>query len=318
MQRAASRPGPDEGGTVKGICEGRVAIVTGGGRGIGRAHALELARQGAHVVVNDLGTARDGAGADDAVAHAVVQEIRAAGGSAVANAEDIADWDGAERLVQQAIAEFGQLDVLVNNAGILRDRSVLAMSPDEWDMVIRTHLRGTVAPAHFAAAHWRARAGQTGMPTGGRLINTTSASGLYGNAGQSNYGAAKAGIAAFTVIAAKELAPYGVTVNALAPAARTRHTAALMPANRELEPEHVAVLLAWLASTESAGVTGRVFDVGGGQIGLIEPWRLGPTVYRNGGWLATELGSIIPELAQAAIPHVDMQGQPRGNALTCR
>jgi NAD(P)-dependent dehydrogenase (short-subunit alcohol dehydrogenase family) len=303
--------------TVGLICEGRVAIVTGGGRGIGRAHALELARQGAHVIVNDLGTRRDGTGTDDGVARAVVAEIRAAGGSAVANTDDVADWDGAERLVAQAIGEFGRLDVLINNAGIARDMALVAMSPEEWDAVIRTHLRGTVAPSHFAAVHWRARIRQDGEPTRGRLINTTAAVGLYGGAGQANYGVAKAGVAALTVIAAKELAPYGVTVNAVAPAALTRLTQGLFPAARGLGPHRVAPLVAWLASVHSARITGRVFDIGGERVGVVESWRLGPTAHRKGGWQAADLGRVIPDLVGTAVPGADLRGQPSGTALTC-
>jgi len=242
---------------VTGICAGRVAVITGAGRGIGREHALELARQGAAVVVNDLGGSPDGTGADAGAAQAVADEITAAAGQAVANTDDVSDWDGARRLIDQAIAAFGGLDVLINNAGILRDRTIATMSEQEWDAVIRVHLRGTIAPTRFAVAYWRETAKRTGQPTGARLINTTSASGIYGNFGQSNYGAAKGGIASFTVIAAKELARYGATANAVAPAARTRLTEALMPAEHAggLGPEHISPLVAWLASSESGEVT---------------------------------------------------------------
>lgn len=293
------------------ICEGRVAIVTGAGRGLGRAHALELARQGASVVVNDLGGGPDGSGADASPAQNVVDEILVAGGKAVVNHDDVADWAGAERLVQQAIDEFGWLDVLVNNAGILRDRTIAAMTEDEWDSVIRVHLRGTIAPSRFAVAYWRARAKETGQPTRARLINTTSASGIYGNFGQSNYGAAKAGIASFTLIAAKELASSGATANAVAPAARTRLTEALMPADfaEKLAPEQVSPLVAWLASVDSQEVTGRVFDVGGGRIGVAEAWRLGPEVTKEEPWDAADLGAVIPDLVAKAAPNVDMGGR---------
>jgi NAD(P)-dependent dehydrogenase (short-subunit alcohol dehydrogenase family) len=296
---------------VSGICEGRIAVVTGAGRGIGREHALELARQGAAVVVNDLGGSPDGTGADAAAAQAVADEITAAGGRAVANGDDVSDWAGAERLIGQAIETFGGLDVLVNNAGILRDRTIATMSEQEWDAVIRVHLRGTIAPARFAAAYWRDKAKRTGQPTGARLINTTSASGIYGNFGQSNYGAAKAGIASFTIIAAKELARYGATANAVAPAARTRLTEALMPAEyaSSLGPEHISPLVAWLASSESGEITGRVFDVMGSRIGVAESWRLGPEAAKDGGWDATELGSVIPGLVAKAAPNVDMTGR---------
>ena len=296
---------------MSGICAGRVAVITGAGRGIGREHALELARQGAAVVVNDLGGSPDGTGADASAAQAVADEITAAGGQAVANTDDVADWDGARRLVEQAIAAFGRLDVLVNNAGILRDRTIATMSEQEWDAVIRVHLRGTFAPTRFAVEYWREAAKRTGQPTGARLINTTSASGIYGNFGQSNYGAAKGGIASFTVIAAQELARYGATANAVAPAARTRLTERLMPAEYAASygPEHISPLVAWLASDQSGAVTGRVFDVGGGRIGVAESWRLGPEATRDDGWNAAELGSVIPDLVAKAAPNVDMTGR---------
>jgi NAD(P)-dependent dehydrogenase (short-subunit alcohol dehydrogenase family) len=303
---------------VSGICEGRIAVVTGGGRGIGREHALELARQGAAVVVNDLGGSPDGTGADAGAAQAVADEITAAGGKAVANVDDVSDWGGAERLIGQAIEAFGGLDVLVNNAGILRDRTIATMSEQEWDAVIRVHLRGTIAPTRFAVAYWRDKAKRTGQPTSARLINTTSASGIYGNFGQSNYGAAKGGIASFTIIAAKELARYGATANAVAPAARTRLTEALMPAEyaSNLGPEHISPLVAWLASSESGEITGRVFDVMGGRIGVAESWRLGPEAAKDGGWDAAELGSVIPGLVAKAAPNVDMTGQVPAGATS--
>ena len=296
---------------MSGICDGRIAVVTGAGRGIGREHALELARQGAAVVVNDLGGSPDGTGTDAGAAQAVADEIVAVGGQAVANADDVSDWDGARRLIETAIETFGGLDVLVNNAGILRDKTIAAMSADEWDAVIRVHLRGTFAPTRFAVAYWREQAKRTGQPTGARLINTTSASGIYGNFGQSNYGAAKGGIASFTVIVAKELARYGATANAVAPAARTRLTEALMPAEYSsgLGPEHISPLVAWLASGESGEITGRVFDVMGARIGVAEAWRLGPEAVKEGGWDAAELGSVIPALVAKAAPNVDMTGR---------
>jgi NAD(P)-dependent dehydrogenase (short-subunit alcohol dehydrogenase family) len=262
-------------------------------------------------VVNDLGGSPDGTGADASAAQAVADEITAAGGRAVANGDDVSDWNGAKRLIDQAIAAFGGLDVLVNNAGILRDRTIATMSEQEWDAVIRVHLRGTIAPSRFAVAYWRDKAKQTGQPTGARLINTTSASGIYGNFGQSNYGAAKGGIASFTVIAAKELARYGATANAVAPAARTRLTESLMPADyaASLGPEHISPLVAWLASDQSGEVTGRVFDVAGSRIGVAEAWRLGPEADKDGGWDAAELGAVIPGLVAKAAPNVDMTGR---------
>lgn len=295
------------------ICLDRVAIITGAGRGLGRAHALELARQGAKVVVNDLGSSSAGLGADKAPAEQVVQEILAMGGEAVVNTDDVSDWEGAQRLVNAALNTFGRLDILVNNAGILRDRMLVSMTPEDWDGVIRVHLRGTVAPSHFAANHWRQRFKEEG-PVQGRLINTTSASGIYGNVGQTNYGAAKAGIAAFTVIAAMELARYGVTVNAVAPAALTRLTEGLMPAqaNIDLRPEHVSPLVAWLASPEAQEITGRVFDVGGGKVAVAAGWHIGPATFKEGLWTVEEMRTLVPELVARAAPNANMMGQIPG------
>ncbi len=295
------------------LCAGRVAIVTGAGRGIGREHALMLAAHGAKVVVNDLGAARDGTGASSGPAHEVVEQIRAAGGEAVANGDDVSDWQGAERLVRQAVDTFGTLDVLVNNAGILRDRMLVNMSEAEWDAVIRVHLKGTFAPAHFAAAWWRDRAKATGRRVDARIINTTSVSGIYGNPGQTNYGAAKAGIAAFTVIAARELARYGVTVNAVAPGALTRMTEdlGLGQASEEekarMHPRWIAPIVTWLASTESAGVTGRVFEASGRVLAVAEGWHRGPTVEPVED--PTRLGPIVADLVRRARRNAGMDGQ---------
>jgi NAD(P)-dependent dehydrogenase (short-subunit alcohol dehydrogenase family) len=290
---------------MTGICEGRVAIVTGAGRGIGRGHALELARQGAHVVVNDLGGSMSGEGSDTGPAQAVVDEIEAAGGAAVANTDDVADFEGAKRLVDQAVEVFGRLDVLVNNAGILRDRMLFNMSEAEWDAVIRVHLKGTFAPSRWAAEHWRNRA-KAGETNDARIINTSSTSGLFANPGQSNYGAAKSGIASMSIIAAKELGKHGVTVNAIAPGARTRMTENLMgaqarpqPAEGEWDPrapDNIAPLVAWLASPESAGITGQVFLVGGGRINIAEGWRRGPGVDNGARWDPADLGKVVPDL----------------------
>jgi NAD(P)-dependent dehydrogenase (short-subunit alcohol dehydrogenase family) len=288
---------------VTGICAGRVAIVTGAGRGIGRGHALELARQGAHVVVNDLGGSVSGSGSDAGPAQAVVDEIEAAGGVGVANTDDVADWDGARRLVEQAVEVFGRLDVLVNNAGILRDRMLFNMTEDEWDAVIRVHLKGTFAPLRHAAAYWRER-DKAGDTHDARVVNTSSTSGLFANLGQSNYGAAKSGIATLSIIAAKELGRHGVTVNAIAPGARTRMTENLgggraAPAEGEWDPrapENVAPLVAWLASPESAGITGQVFLVGGGRLAVAEGWRRGRGVDRGARWDPAELGTVVPDL----------------------
>ena len=235
------------------------------------------------VVVNDLGGSVDGTGADTGPAQSVVDEIVAAGGEAVANTDDVADWDGAKQLVDTAINTFGSLDVVVNNAGILRDRMLFNMSEAEWDAVVRVHLKGTFAPSRWAAEYWRAQH-KDGVPVDARIINTSSTSGLFANPGQSNYGAAKSGIATFSIIAAKELGRYGVTVNAVAPGARTRMTENLgggRPAPEpgtwdERSPDNIAPIVAWLASAESAAVTGQVFLVGGGRIAIAQGWQRGP------------------------------------------
>ncbi|TDC93592.1 SDR family NAD(P)-dependent oxidoreductase [Nonomuraea deserti] len=294
-----------------GIVEGRVVIVTGAARGIGRGHALEFARQGAKVVVNDLGAEVDGTGSSGAAAE-VVAEIEAMGGQAVVNGEDVSDFDGAERLIRSAVDHFGGLDVLVNNAGILRDRMLVNMTPDEWDAVIRVHLRGTFAPLRHAAAYWRAKA-KSGEHVDARIINTTSSSGIYGNPGQGNYGAAKAGIAGLTVIAARELERYGVTVNAVAPAALTRMTESLMPAGvTGADPDDIAPLVVWLSSAEARGVTGRVFNVRGGAISVAEGWHAGPGVDKGSRWDPAELGGVIPALIDKAAPNAMTNGRIPG------
>jgi NAD(P)-dependent dehydrogenase (short-subunit alcohol dehydrogenase family) len=296
---------------MSGVCAGRVAIVTGAGRGIGRGHALELARQGARVVVNDIGGSLDGEGSDTGPAQAVVDEITASGGEAVANTDDVADWAGAANLVKTAIASFGQLDVLVNNAGILRDRMLVNMSEGEWDAVIRVHLKGTFAPLRHAAEHWRDRA-KAGEDVAARIINTSSTSGLFANPGQGNYGAAKSGIASLTLIAAKELGRYGVTANAVAPGARTRMTENLRPRGGATrpeagegewdprDPENIAPLVAWLASEQSGSVTGQVFLVGGGRIHVAKNWQRGPGFDKGARWDPAELGAVVPELVAEA------------------
>jgi NAD(P)-dependent dehydrogenase (short-subunit alcohol dehydrogenase family) len=292
---------------MSGICAGRIAVVTGAGRGIGRGHALELARQGAKVVVNDLGGAVDGTGVDTGPAQTVVDEIVAAGGDATANTDDIAAWDGAKNLIDTAVQSYGTLDIVVNNAGILRDRMLFNMSEAEWDAVIRVHLKGTFAPSRWAAEYWRNRH-KAGEPVDARIINTSSTSGLFANPGQSNYGAAKSGIATFSIIAAKELAPYGVTVNAIAPGARTRMTENLgggrpLPARGEWDeraPENVAPLVTWLASPQSAGITGQVFLVGGGRIAIAKAWERGPGVDHGGRWDPAELADVVTGLVADA------------------
>lgn len=280
--------------------QGRVAIVTGAGRGIGREHALLLASQGACVVVNDLGGGTDGSGDDDSPAASVVAEILEAGGSAVANVNDVSDWDGAADLVEQAVSEFGRLDVLINNAGILRDRMLVNLSEDEWDVVMRVNAKGHVAPLRHAAAHWRARA-KAGEEVVAAVVNTSSPSGLFANVGQSNYGAAKMAVAGLTMIAAKELAPYGVRVNAIAPAARTRLTGAGSGTARDpaefdrMDPANVAPWVAYLASDRCA-MTGRCFVVYGGSVVLVEPWRATASLESSGRWSLEQLVERGPEL----------------------
>jgi NAD(P)-dependent dehydrogenase (short-subunit alcohol dehydrogenase family) len=311
---------------MTGLCEGRAVVVTGAGRGIGREHALEFARQGADVVVNDLGAEVDGTGASTVPAQEVAEEVRALGRRAVVNGDDVADEAGAERLIATAVEEFGRLDVLVNNAGILRDRTLVNMTFAEWDEVIRVHLRGTFGPSLFAARHWRERA-KAGEDVDGRIINTTSPSGIYGNVGQANYGAAKAGIASFTIITAMELARYGVTVNAVSPGAATRMTiplraargraAAPAPAPGEFDPsapDNISPIVVWLGSTESAGVTGRVFNVRGGRIGVSEGWHAGPEVTQGRRWGPAELGEVVPALVAEARPNATMAGTPPPSA----
>jgi NAD(P)-dependent dehydrogenase (short-subunit alcohol dehydrogenase family) len=297
---------------VVGICDGRVCIVTGAGRGIGREHSLMLAAHGAKVVVNDIGGEMDGSGRSSGPAQEVVDEIVAAGGEAVVNGDDISTWDGAERLIQQAIDHFGRLDVLINNAGILRDRMLANMTEAEWDAVIAVHLKGTFGPARHAAAYWREQT-KAGEAVDGRIINTSSPSGIYGNVGQTNYGAAKAGIAAFTVIAAKELARYGVTVNAIAPAALTRMTENLGMGQADdltkamLSPRWIAPIVTWLASSESADVTGRVFDVTGQALSVAEGWHRGPTQEHPTDDPAA-LGEVVHRLVGEARPNANMLG----------
>jgi NAD(P)-dependent dehydrogenase (short-subunit alcohol dehydrogenase family) len=294
------------------LCEGRVAIVTGAGRGIGREHALMLAAHGAKVVVNDLGGERDGTGASIGPAAEVVQAIKAAGGEAISNGDDISDWSGAQRMIAQAVTMFGRLDVLVNNAGILRDRMVVNMTEAEWDAVIKVHLKGTFAPAHFAAAYWRDQA-KAGKPFDARIINTTSVSGIYGNPGQTNYGAAKAGIAAFTIIAARELKRYGITVNAVAPGALTRMTEdiGMGRASEEekamMHPRWIAPIVTWLASAESAHITGRIFEASGRVLAVAEGWHRGPTAKPVDD--PTRIGTVASELVERARKNAGMDGK---------
>jgi NAD(P)-dependent dehydrogenase (short-subunit alcohol dehydrogenase family) len=273
-----------------GALDGRVAIITGAARGIGREHALLFAAEGAKVVVNDLGGARDGTGSDAAAAQEVVDEIRSAGGEAIANGDDVADWEGAQRMVNAAIETFGDLHVLVNNAGILRDRMLTNMTPSEWDDVIRVHLRGHFMPTRWAATYWREQA-KAGKTVKASVINTSSTSGLFGNAGQTNYGAAKTGIATFTQIANTELERYGVRCNAIAPAALTRLTEDLNPDRPgvkpgqfdDRDPANISPFVAYLA-TEDCPIAGRVFWVRGGEVALFQPFAIVDTIKTDGRW----------------------------------
>jgi NAD(P)-dependent dehydrogenase (short-subunit alcohol dehydrogenase family) len=291
-----------------------VAIVTGAGRGIGREHALMLASEGAAVVVNDLGAQPDGSGADPGPANEVVDEIEAMGGQAIVNGSDVTDFEQAGAMVEQAIEVFGRLDVLVNNAGILRDRMIFSMTETDWDEVVSVHLKGHFCPTRHAAAHWRARS-KAGEPVDARIINTASPSGLYGNAGQTNYGAAKAGIAAFTQVCALELARIGVTANCLAPTAITRLVAPLMGGDEnisdevkeQLSPRWVATVATWLASPEARDVTGRVFDVRGGTIAIAEGWHRGPDGPNPGD--PSGAGATIRDLLAKARPNADLDGR---------
>jgi NAD(P)-dependent dehydrogenase (short-subunit alcohol dehydrogenase family) len=296
-----------------GICDGRVVIVTGSGRGIGREHALAYAAEGAKVVVNDLGGDMHGEGGSSSPAMEVVEEIKGMGGEAVADGENVADFAGAGRLVQRAIDTFGRLDTLVNNAGILRDRMLTNMEESEWDAVINVHLKGTFAPTRHAAAYWREQA-KAGSPVQGRIVNTSSPSGVFGNAGQTNYGAAKAGIAAFTIICGLELGRYDVCANAIAPVARTRMTENLGmgPAPEgvqfdALDPANISPLVVWLGSNENLDVTGRVFLVDGDRVSVAEGWRRGPTA-RNDGlrWEPAQLSKVVPDLVAQAQPNSTM------------
>ena len=290
---------------MAGICEGRVAVVTGAGRGLGRAHALEFARQGAQVVVNDLGVGPDGRDGSDAPAQEVVAEIVKAGGAAVADHHDIATWDGAAALVQTALDAFGKIDVLVNNAGFLRDRMLINLSEQDWDDVVRVHLKGHFLTLRHAGAHWRDQY-KMGNLNDARVINTSSGAGLLGSVGQGNYAAAKAGIAALTIQAAAELGRYGVTVNAIAPAARTRMTegpfSTMMAAPEAgfdaMAPENVSPLVVWLGSDRSRAVSGRVFEVEGGRIGIADGWQHGPTADKHARWNPAELDTVVADLIE--------------------
>jgi NAD(P)-dependent dehydrogenase (short-subunit alcohol dehydrogenase family) len=297
------------------LCDGRIVIVTGAGGGLGRAHALAFAAEGARVVVNDIGTSREGEGSSTAPAQRVVDEILAAGGDAIANTDDITDWEGAKSLVDSAIEAFGGLDVLVNNAGFLRDRMLISMSVDEWDAVVRVHLRGHFCPLRHASGYWREQS-KNGVPVNARIINTSSGAGLMGSIAQGNYSAAKAGILGLTLVAAAELARYGVTVNAIAPAARTRMTEVAMPDMMRapdegfdaMSPDNVSPLVVWLGSTESRDVTGRVFEVEGGIVGVADGWQHGPRVDKGERWAPADLGDVVRDLLAKAPVQVPVYG----------
>jgi NAD(P)-dependent dehydrogenase (short-subunit alcohol dehydrogenase family) len=289
-----------------GALDGRVAIITGAGRGIGREHALLFAQEGAKVVVNDLGGAMDGSGDDRSAAQKVVDEIRAAGGEAVANTDNVADWEGGRQLIDTAVEAFGDVNVLINNAGILRDRMLVSMEEAEWDSVIHVHLKGHFVPTRWAANHWREQS-KAGKEVDAAIVNTSSTSGLIGNPGQSNYGAAKAGIAAFTVITAQELQRYGVRVNAIAPAARTRMTEATPGLSDVVkaptdsakfdvwDPANISPVVAYLAS-ESCPATGKVFLVQGGKVQVFQPWTLTDMIDKNDRWTVSELQKEMEQL----------------------
>ena len=289
-----------------GICEGRVVIVTGAGRGLGRSYALELARQGASVVVNDLGVGTHGEAGTDTPAQQVVDEIKSAGGKAVANYDDVSDWEAGKRIVETALEAFGTLHAVVNNAGFVRDRMFVSCTPEEWDAVLRVHLRGHFCTSRHAADYWRAQQ-KAGAPVDARIINTSSGAGLQGSIGQSAYSAAKGGIASLTLVQAAELGRYGITANALAPNARTRMTEGAFGeamSKRQgdfdiFDPDNTAPLVAWLCSEQSRDVTGQVFELLGGRISLALGWNDGPSEDKGARWEAAEIGKAIEKLVAA-------------------
>jgi NAD(P)-dependent dehydrogenase (short-subunit alcohol dehydrogenase family) len=305
-----------------GVVDGRVVIVTGAGGGIGRAHALAFAAEGARVVVNDIGVGLDGSPASGgSVAQEVVDEITSVGGEAIGNGSDIADWAQAANLIATAVETFGGLDVLVNNAGIVRDRMMANTSEEEFDAVIAVHLKGHFATMRHAASYWRglSKAGKAPKDIEARIINTSSGAGLQGSVGQGNYSAAKAGIAAMTLVAAAEMGRYGVTVNAIAPSARTRMTetvfAEMMAKPPEgfegfdaMAPENISPLVVWLGSIESRDVTGKVFEVEGGLIRVAEGWAHGPQVDKGAKWDPAELGPVVSDLLSKSRTPVPVYG----------
>jgi NAD(P)-dependent dehydrogenase (short-subunit alcohol dehydrogenase family) len=295
------------------LVEGKVAVVTGAGRGLGREHALMLAEHGAKVLVNDLGANPDGTGADAGPAHEVAELVRAMGGEALVNGANVADFAEAGAMIQQAVDAWGKVDILVNNAGILRDRMIFSMSEQDWDAVVNVHLKGHFCPTHHVSKHWRERV-KAGETLEARLVNTASPSGLYGNVGQSNYGAAKAGIAAFTLVCALELARYGVTSNCLAPTAMTRLVMNVMGGEdavseeqkQALAPRWIATVVTWLCSPEAANVTGRVFDIRGSRLQIAEGWHGGPVAENPGD--PRDLGPVMADLMARARLNADLFG----------
>ena len=294
-----------------GICEGRTVIITGAARGLGRSYALAFAAEGANVVVNDIGTSLSGEGRDTSAADSVVAEIKAAGGNAIANYEDITDWDAAKRIVDTAVAAFGDLHVVVNNAGIVRDRMFVSATLEEWDATMHVHLRGHFCLSRHAVDYWRAQQ-KAGNPVDARIINATSGAGLQGSIAQAAYSTAKGGIAALTLVQAAELGRYGITANALAPAARTRMTeqafadkmAAVESGFDAQDPDNIAPTVVWLGSEASKHVTGCVFELEGGRITIEDGWKLGPTVDKQAKWAPAEVGEAVAEL-------LAVRGEPR-------
>ena len=306
-----------------GKLDGKVAVVTGAGRGVGRGEAVQLAAEGAAVVVNDLGSGKHGEGAAGGPAQEVVDEIIAAGGTAVANGDDIADWQGGQRLIQQALDTYGRLDILVCNAGILRDRMIFSLSEDDWDSVMRVHMKGHFVPLRHASAHWRNLSKETGAAVGGRIVLTASTSGLYGNPGQANYGAAKSGIAGMSIIVAREMAKYGVTCNAICPRARTRMTEEIFPEPEDgsfdiYHPDNVAPWVAYLATDDAAHISGQTFLLWGGTVELLQPWVAVNEIKKDGRWSVDELAKASIDLFAGRstdpppIPKVELRiGKPK-------
>jgi NAD(P)-dependent dehydrogenase (short-subunit alcohol dehydrogenase family) len=300
---------------MTGICKDRVVVVTGAGRGLGRSYALAFALEGAKVVVNDLGTDPGGQGRDMGTAHSVVEEIRARGGEAIANGDDVSEWDSAGRIIETALDTFGTLDVVVNNAGFVRDRMFVTGTLEEWDAVVKVHLRGHFCVSRHAVDYWRTRA-KRGLPVDARIINTSSGAGLNGSVGQSAYSAAKGGIASLTLVQAAELRRYGITANALAPAARTRMTEPVFADKMKKpssgfdqhDPDNIAPAVVWLGSSESREVTGCVFELEGGRITITDGWNEGPTLDKGARWAPGEIGPAMARLLAQRRPQKPVYG----------